>query len=269
MADAPTLPSLEHRPLNPAPLTGLLTRGSDRYELHWIAGQHGLPALNAVIATDENSNAAAHLARNLADREFEVLGVNMTTALVTRYVEGGLTFTTAGADGDEAILLPHLDTNQSSWTTTTWGTDRQVEWECYLQSGATITSAITWAGLKLTNTEVLATDADQVFFRYEDDVSSGALIAVYSIGGVDTSVNTGITWAVSTKYRLRITIDSSRIARFYVGIAGGAMTLVATSTALTDAIDLIPYIGVAADGAAAAKAITVFHQSISRQLGVS
>lgn len=269
MADAPTLASIEHRPLNPAPLTGVMTRSSDRYELHWIAGEFGKPALNAVIATDENSNAAAHLARNLADRQFEVFGVNMTTALCTRYAEGGLTLTTAGADNDEAILLPHLDTNQSTWATTTWGTDRQIEWECYLQSGPNITNAITWAGLKLTNTEVLATDNDQAFFRYEDDVLSGALIAVYSIGGVDISTNTGITWVVSTKYRLRIVIDSTRIARFYVGIAGAAMTLVATSTALTDALDLIPYVGVAADGAGAAKAITVFEQSCSRQKGVS
>ena len=263
MADAPTLPSFEHRPLNPAPLTGLLTRGSERYELYWVAGSQGHPGLNADLASGTEAT------REPVDRNFEVLGVNMTSALSTYYAEGGITLTTAGADGDEAILLPHLDTKQSGWAQTTWGTDRQVEWEAHLQSGANITNAITWAGLKLTNTEVLATDADQVFFRYEDDVSSGALIAVYSIGGTDTSVNTGITWAVSTKYRLRIAIDSSRIARFYVGIAGGAMTLVATSTALTDAIDLIPYIGVAADGAAAAKAITVFHQSISRQLGVS
>ena len=100
-------------------------------------------------------------------------------------------------------------------------------------------------------------------------MSSGALIFVVSVGGVDVSHNTGITWAVSTKYRLRIVIDSARIPRAYVGVAGGAMTLVATGAAMTDATDLIPYIGVAADGAGAAKAITVFHQSISRQLGVS
>ena len=263
MADTPTLPSLAHDGRNPAPLTGLLTRDSDRYELYWTAGERGHPGVNADLASGTEAT------REPVDQNFEILGVNATSALSTYYAEGGITLTTAGADGDEMILLPHLDTKQSGWAQTTWGTDRQVIWECTIQSGANITNAITWAGLKLTNTEVLATDNDQAFFRYEDDVTSGALIAVYSIGGVDTSVNTGITWAVSTKYRLLIAIDSSRIARFYVGIAGAAMTLVATSTALTDATDLIPYIGVAADGAAAAKAITVFHQSISRQKGVS
>ena len=39
------------------------------------------------------------------------------------------------------------------------------------------------------------------------------------------------------------------------------------STALTNAIDLIPYIGVMLDGAAAAKAITVYGQAISRLIG--
>lgn len=261
MADAPTLPALSHQPLNPAPLTGLLTRLSERFELVWVAGANGHPGLNADLAS------VTEAVREPVDRNFEVLGTNMTSALSTYYAEGGITLTTAGADGDEGILLPHLDTKQTAWSQVTWGTDKSVEWEAFVTTGSNITNAIAWAGLKLTNTEVLATDANQAFFRYEDDVSSGALIAVYSIGGVDVSVNTGITVALSTKYRLRIAIDSSRIARFYVGVGTGAMTLVATSTALADAIDLIPYIGVAADGAAAAKAIHIHGQSISRSIG--
>lgn len=243
-----------------APIVGFNAL-SRRYELKWVAGQRGKPALNAVIALDENSNAAAHLASNIADPDFEVLGTNMTTALVTYNVEGGITLTTAGADGDEAILLPHLDTNQTAWQVVTWGTDQQTAWECHIKSGANITNAIIWAGLKLTNTEVLSTDAKAAWFRYEDDVTSGKWIAVTSINNVDVSTDTGITVAVSTSYRLRIAIDSSRLARFYINDA-----LVYTSTALDDTTDFIPYIGVAADGAAGAKALTVYGQAISRTM---
>jgi len=250
------LPGFAHAPHSPAPLTGVLNRLSERFELRWTAGARGKPGINANI---QDANEAV---RMIADPDFEVLGTNGSSDDVTYYAEGGIKLETDGADGDEVIVLPHLDADQSAWTQVTWGTDKQVEWECHIKSGSNITNAIVWAGLKLTNTEVLATDADQAYFRYEDDVSSGNLIAVYSIGGTDVSVDTGIEVAVDTEYRLRIWIDSARKARFYVN-----NELVATSTALTDATDLIPYVGVAADGAAAAKHLYVFGQSISRQIG--
>tara|TARA_R100000008_G_scaffold51530_1_gene31014 strand:+ start:38 stop:640 length:603 start_codon:yes stop_codon:yes gene_type:complete len=46
---------------------------------------------------------------------FEVLGTNMTTALATRSATSAVvTLTTAGADQDQAILCPHLDSGQTS-----------------------------------------------------------------------------------------------------------------------------------------------------------
>lgn len=226
---------------------------SRRYELQWIAGERGKPGINADIQDVLES------VRMIADPKFEVLGVNSTSALSTYYVEGGITFTTAGADGDEMILVPHLDANQSSWNLVTWGTDQQTIWECDITTGASVTNAIIWAGLKLTNTEVTATDNDQAFFRYEDDVNSGKWQAIYSIAGVDTATDTGVAGAVSTRVHLKIIISSSRIATFYLN-----GVLVATSTALTNTTDLIPYIGVAADGAAAAKVLRLHGQAISR-----
>ena len=59
---------------------------------------------------------------------------------------------------------------------------------------------------------------------------------------------------------LRVSIDSCRIARFYLNGA-----LVATSTALTNATDFIPYIGIAADGAGAAKHMYIYGQAIGRK----
>lgn len=226
----------------------------DRYELRWTAGQRGKPGLNADMASGTEAT------REVADPDFEILGTNGTSALCTFNAEGGITLTTAGADGDQMILLPHLDTNQTAWTNVTWGTDRKTEWEAHIQSGGSIASSNVWAGLKLTNTSVTATDANQVFFRYEDDVNGGKWQAIYSIGGVDTETDTGIAAAADTMYYFKITIDSSRIARMYIN-----GTLVNTSTALTDAIDLIPYIGVEEDGASGAKHIHVYSQRISRE----
>ena len=227
---------------------------SSRYELSWTAGERGKPGINADI------NSATEAVREIADPKFEVLGTNGTSALSTYYAEGGITFTTAGADNDQMILVPHLDANQSAWEQVTWGTDQEAIWECMIRTTATITSMTIWAGLKLTNTSVTATDNDQTFFRYAAATNSGKWQAIHSIGGTDTATDTGITVAASTTYRLRVAIDSSRIAKFYIN-----GTLVSTSTALTDATDLKPYIGVQAN-TAAARAVNIIGQAISRKV---
>lgn len=253
MAAAPvSFHNLVHRPLNPAPVTGLLTRASERYELKWSAGEDGHPGINADLASGTEAT------REPVSRSFEVLGTNGTSALSTYYAEGGITFTTAGANDDQMILLPHLDTKQTAWSQVTWGTDKQTEWACNISTAASVALVTLWAGLKLTNTSVVATDNDQAFFRV---TAAGNWSAIYSIGGTDTTVDTGVAVAASTKYRLGIAIDSSRIARFYINDE-----LVATSTALTDATDLIPYIGVHAN-TGSAKAMNIHFQSISRSIG--
>ena len=105
-----------------------------------------------------------------------------------------------------------------------------------------------------------ATDNDQVFFRYEDDVNSGKWQAVSSVGGTDTATDTAIAAAVNTEMRFHVLIGSDRRAQMWMN-----NTRIKTTGALTDATDLIPYIGVAADGAAAAKHIIAFGQAISRK----
>ena len=230
---------------------------SKRFELVWVPGLYGIPSVNAdILSATEATNITC-------DRNFEILGVNATTDDALMYAEGGIEMKTSGADGDECILVPHLDANQSAWEQVTWGTDKEVEWECLLETAAAITNEIIWAGLKLTNTEVKATDADQVFFRYENGVNSGKWETVISIGGTDTVADSGVAAvAVSTKYHLKITIDTLRVARFYIDDV-----LVATSTALTDTTDFKPYIGVANDGTGAVKSLRVFGQAISRVAG--
>ena len=242
-----------------APLTAVWTwitgklMSASRFSLTWIAGQRGKPGKNADIQN------AAESTRMVTDPDFELLGTNAVSTDVTYNPEGGIIMETVGADGDEDILCPHLDANQSAWAQTTWGTDQNVRWECRIKTGANITNCIIWAGLKLTNTEVTITDANQAFFRYEDDNNNGEWEAISSVGGADDEHDTGVVVAVDTDYHLVIDIQSDRTAKFYIN-----GTLVETSAALADAIDLIPYIGVAADGAAAAKSLIVRSQSIIR-----
>ena len=230
-------------------------------------------------------NAAIGVAANL---DFEVLGTNMTSALVTYpTTSSGILMTTAGADQDQAIVLPHLDTNQTAWTGTKWGTENQVEWECSIMLPATDNQKV-WAGLKLTNDQLIATDANQVFFKYQTDATNSEAFTdftklhfIHSIGGTDYISRLPITVAANTPYHLRIVIDADRKATIFVngtqynvtttsGSTGGtAVTAVkegenpVKTPALTNDVDFIPYIGIEA-GAAAAEALNVHFQNMSR-----
>lgn len=225
-----------------------------RFGLVWTAGVRGKPGLNADIQN------AAEATREIADPDFELLGTNAVSGSSAFYAEGGIVLTTAGADADQVILLPHLDANQSAWSQITWGTDREVEWECDI-TPVQITACIIWAGLKLTNTPTVATDNDQVFFRFENGVNGGEWQLITSIGGTDTTTDTNIAAAANTRVHFKVIIDSSRKARCYVN-----GDLIYQTAALTDATDLIPYIGVQASGAAAAKGVRVHAQAISRAI---
>lgn len=197
---------------------------------------------------------ASEAVRMVANPNFEVLGTNMTSALSTLSTGGGNTLTTAGADGDAAILTPHLDANQTAWAVADWSTDDKVVFETTVVLGANITNAIFWAGLKLTNTNVIATDAEQAFLRYEDDVASGAFQFTTSNAGTDTTTTiVGVTPTLSTSYHIKITIDADFNVHCYINGVLRARHLAALGTGH----DLIPYVAVEADGAAAAKAITV------------
>jgi len=245
-----------------------------------------LPKLNAVNIIDPDADDASALALHvLANKNFEVLGTNMTSALSTRNATAaGITLTTAGADQDQAIVLPHLDSNQTAWTGTKWGTENQTVWECSINTNA-IDNQKLWAGLKLTNDQLVATDANQAFFKFQTDATNSEAFTdftkwhfVHSIGGTDYISQLPITVAANTIYHFKIEIDSDRKLSIFVdgqqynitstsGSTGGTAVTTGTtkSAALTDDIDFIPYIGIEA-GAAAAEAVDVHYQCISRTI---
>ena len=229
------------------------------------------PAINA----DIDQAYTVEVAR-AANRNFEALGTNMTTALATfATTSAGILLTTAGADQDQAIVAPHLDTNQSAWTGVKWGTENSVEWETSIMLPALDNQKV-WAGLKLTNDQLVATDANQVYFKYQTDATN-------SESFTDFISQLPITVAANTPYHLKIKIDADRKATIFVngiqynvtttsGSTGGtAVTAVQPGTqvqktgALTNDVDFIPYAGIEA-GAAAAEALNIHYIACSRNV---
>ena len=247
-----------------------------------------LPGVNGDLAsTTEATNTPVN-------RNFEILGTNHTSALATYSATvAGMTMTTDTADQDRMIVAPHLDTKQTAWTGTKWGTENQVHWECSIRTSSAIDNQKIWAGLKLTNDQLPQTDANQAYFYFATDATNGQALStftplyfIYSIAGADYLTNLGITVAASTNYHLKIVFDSDRKMSIFVngrpyGLATTATTTfdgttsvtgttqatidnnIQKSTAMTNDIDLIPYIGIeAGDGAAAA--LDVQFETISR-----
>ena len=244
------------------------------------------PGLNADI--DQVSTVEVQRALN---RNWEALGTNMTTALATFAItSAGILATTAGADQDQAILTPHLDTAATAWAGCLWGTENEVHWETSIMLPA-IDNQNVWAGLKLTNAPEVATDANQAFFNFlTDSDNSGQdyddftkLHFVYSVANTDYISQLPITVAANTPYHLKMEIDSDRKATIFVngiqynvtstsGSTGGTAvtavqpgTAATKSTALTNDIDLIPYNGIEAN-AGAAEALNTHYVCMSRNV---
>ena len=243
------------------------------------------PGLNANI--DQASTVEVQRALN---RNWEALGTNMTTALCTfASTSAGILATTAGADQDQAIITPHLDTAATAWAGCQWGTENEVHFETSIMLPA-IDNQKVWAGLKLTNDQLVATDDDQIYFKFQTDATNSEAFTtfanwhvVHSIGGTDHISALPIAVAANTPYHLKIEIDSDRKATVFVngvqynltstaGSTGGTSVtavqpgVAATKTAaLTDDVDFIPYVGIEA-GAAAAEAVNVHHVCMSRNV---
>ena len=257
---------------------GTTAKDARRYYLdEWFLQR---PGINANI--DQVSTVEVQRALN---RNWEALGTNMTTALCTfASTSAGVLATTAGADADQAILTPHLDTAATAWAGTKWGTENEVHFETSIMLPALDNQKV-WAGLKLTNDQLVATDDDQVFFKFQTDATNSEAFTdfttwhfVHSIGGTDFISQIPVTVETNTPYHLRFEIDSDRKASIFVngiqynvtstsGSTGGTAVTTGTtkSGALTNDVNLIPYVGIEA-GAGAAEAVNVHYVCCSRNV---
>lgn len=238
-----------------------------------------------------------HVPANLNLCIADSTGASATTSVTDGSVSwngtrGGINLATTGTDNDSVVLLPRTATSQelgangnapSAWTGISFGTENEVEWCCAL-SVADVSDVALWAGLKLTKTPVLATDADQAYFFFDADDSVVSTLTTnttlhfgYSVGGTDYTTNLGITVTADRIYRLRIVIDKYRQVSVFVnelqygltttaGTAGLTVTSnVQKSSQLTNSIDFIPYIGVQST-TGAPDTLTVYYEKISRRL---
>ena len=238
-----------------------------------------LPGINGDLAsTTESTNTPV-------SRQFEILGTNHTSALATYSTTvAGMAMTTATADQDRMIVAPHLDTKQGAWSGVLWGTENQVHWECGIRTSAAIDNQWIWAGLKKTNVVECATDTESAFFAFGTDADNAGqaftdftkLHFCHSVADTDYISVLPITVAASTNYHLKIVFDSDRKMSIFVdgeqynitstsGSTGGTAVTKGTtkSGAMTDNIDLIPYIGIENCDAAAAV-LNVQYEAISR-----
>ena len=264
-------------------IKGNLRRSSEKYYLEEFFDRR--PSINEDL--DDTDTEAEFIPAN---KHFEVKGTNKTSALVDwGGAYAGIRLTTAGANNDQIIILPHLNQLRDSqydtaWAGILWGTENQVEWECAITTDSSVADYSFWAGLKLTEVPAYADDDDKAYFLFCSDDDHGALTTnanlhfVYSVGGTDYITDLGLAVAVSTTYRLRIEIDSDRKVSVFVNdtqyglvtsaTAGGATQSVSTtkSNTLTDNIDLIPYVGVQQMAGGKSSNLRLHYEKISRIL---
>lgn len=177
------------------------------------------------------------------------------------FADGGITLGCQnGDDTDDCVLQPHLDTTQTAWAATNWGTDNEIEFETLITPRTSLAEAVIFAGLKLTSTPVIATDDDSILVRYEDDVNSGKLQTNISVGGTDTTVSTDFEVGLEVPIRVRITLDAAETARIYIdGV------LVQSASFAGNSADLIPYAGIAADAGSSTAELGVLFVKMSRR----
>lgn len=236
-----------------------------------------------------------------ANKDFELVNTggnapeNGSCTFPKNGVGTGIVIQSYNATGDNIVVAPHLDTNgagkeQSQWSGIKFGTDNEVEWECSISipSGAN-QPAKHWAGLKLTNVSLIATDSTQAYFKYQTSATNGETFSdfeklhfVYSVSGTDyvsqLPINLNKTGSASDPngpYHLRIKIDAARKISIFVngiqynvtttaGTSGTAVTSgTGTSLALADNVNLIPYIGCETEQATNVS-LGIQYQSISK-----
>lgn len=225
-------------------VTGTLTAGSiseiSKYKLEEYFTQK--PGINADMASETEST------RMIANKNFEIQGTNSSSTLCTfDTTRTGILLTTDTTSGDEMIIMPHTDTNQSAWGNVTWGAADEIIWECAVTTHATEANAknnvryhlglFTGTSL-LDQAHTVTTLTDQAFFYYDSSDTTFPNQAdntkwhfVYSNNGTDFVTKIPFTLQHGTTYKFKITIDSSYKPRIFINDAQFGLTTVGVAGA--------------------------------------
>lgn len=193
------------------------------------------------------------------DLHFSITGTGTVPTPVAA-ARGGVSIasrTTSAADNDEARLFPFTASSWGIATPTASGKRQLIETTISL---AQIAETQFYFGWKLTDTGVVATDANQALFLFDTDntanfgpAGSGTLTAsanwifVNSVGGNDVAINSGRPVAASTNYRLGVLIDTDQRARFLID-----GKVIATAVTPITSGNLLPTMGIASRASAGA-----------------
>lgn len=198
----------------------------------WSSGRPGQDgALDQATASDASIEAA-----DLANANWSINGVDAANATCPFGTDGGVVLTTHTTSGDQCLLRPRTDSGFESFLgKITWNTALQPYLECLIKTSASQTLVTAGVGFKISGTLDTGTDADQAYFRF---AGTGAE-ARWSATGTDGGSGTVLTAANSTIYRLKVWIDSDRVAHFEINGRE-----VAASAVLTSVTTLKPIVGI-------------------------
>lgn len=226
--------------------------------------------LQRVLTASDATNEGANRNFVLVNTGGSAPTSNQSCLFPKNGVGTGVVIQTFNATGDNVVVAPHTNSQQSQWFGIKFGTGDEVEWECSISIPKNDNQpAKHWAGLKLTNVSLIATDSTQAYFKYQTSATNGETFSdfeklhfVYSVSGTDyvsqLPINLNKEGTASDPngpYHLRIKIDAARKISIFVngiqynvtttaGTSGTAVTSgTGTSLALADNVNLIPYIG--------------------------
>jgi hypothetical protein len=219
---------------------------------HWQAGANGL------VGADSGAVL-------LEDKDFELSGTSATDADCAYDADQGLALETAGGatDYEQVILLPQAaGDNVSLFREIAWSTQYLPKYEAVIRTDALQALMEIEAGLVLTMPSPFdaATDADQVKFTYLQGTDTNWQLAL-SVGGSDSSQDTGVPVVANTVYHFALHVDRGRVCRAYIN-----GRLVAITAALTNDVDLLPTVAVQAGTATQACKIYVREIAMEREL---
>jgi len=213
----------------------------------WVELFNKIPGLNSTRSTTQASAGTVDelVSAALATNDlFEMSGTAASVGDITfATATGGIVAQTDNSDGDQILLFPHQDTN-ASILNGGLSSSLQPYFGILFKLDAATNRRIK-VGLVKTAAHDVTTDADQVFWSFGTDSSDAFGVTYwgmgYSISGTDTAPVSSTVAPGTAVTRLEIKVDAARIARGYVNGVKRA-----TSTALTAAVALKPYVGIEA-----------------------
>lgn len=209
------------------------------------------------------------------NKNLEVAGDNMTTALATFNTGGGVTLTTAGADEDQAYIQAHKDAKQSMLDDIQWKSAQQPYINADIVTAATVSEIHIYCGFMDGTSIASAATAEALFAAVTDgfyflfaDTNAGSTLASTSnwnccrnVNGTDTAVDSSKAVSASTLYRLEAWLDKDRKPHYYIN---DKKITISSNTAITDVTDLNFFIGVTEEGSGDARAVTVRRFAVSQ-----